>query len=154
MCLSVARVHEVNSLLVCLLQLLEAMNEDSGIPLKSIQVDGGMTANNLLMQLQADLMGINVGKWCKKQYSKCYGIVYLPLSTPGRANLLFANSYRVAVTVMLSIKSNVFLLYFHNNSKYPDWIFTISFEEFYFWNRAQTMEYFLLVMLTTLYCKN
>jgi len=71
MCLSVARVHEVNSLLVCLLQLLEAMNEDSGIPLKSIQVDGGMTANNLLMQLQADLMGINVGKWCKKQYSKC-----------------------------------------------------------------------------------
>ena len=93
MCLSVARVHEVNSLLVLLLQLLEAMNEDSGIPLKSIQVDGGMTANNLLMQLQADLMGINVGKWCKKQYSKCYGIVYLHLSTPGRANLLFTNSY-------------------------------------------------------------
>ncbi|KAL4228636.1 Glycerol kinase 3 [Mactra antiquata] len=41
-------------------ELLEAMNQDSGIPLKSIQVDGGMTANNLLMQLQADLMGINV----------------------------------------------------------------------------------------------
>ena len=121
MCLSVARVHEVNSLLVWLLQLLEAMNEDSGIPLKSIQVDGGMTANNLLMQLQADLMGINVGK---------YGIVYLPLSTPGRANLLFANSYRVVVTVMLLFKSNVFLLYFHNNSQYPDLIFTISFEEF------------------------
>ena len=42
-------------------QLLEAMYQDSGIPLKSIQVDGGMTANNLLMQLQADLMGIDVG---------------------------------------------------------------------------------------------
>ncbi|XP_053408205.1 glycerol kinase-like isoform X1 [Mercenaria mercenaria] len=41
-------------------ELLEAMNQDSGIPLKSIQVDGGMTANNLLMQIQADLMGINV----------------------------------------------------------------------------------------------
>lgn len=41
-------------------ELLEAMNEDSGIPLKSIQVDGGMTCNNLLMQLQADLMGIDV----------------------------------------------------------------------------------------------
>ncbi|XP_052804747.1 glycerol kinase-like [Mya arenaria] len=41
-------------------ELLEAMNEDSGIPLKSIQVDGGMTANGLLMQLQADLMGIDV----------------------------------------------------------------------------------------------
>ena len=44
-----------------ILQLLEAMYQDSGIPLKSIQVDGGMTANNLLMQLQADLMGIDVG---------------------------------------------------------------------------------------------
>jgi len=41
-------------------ELLEAMNQDSGIPLKSIQVDGGMTANSLLMQLQADLMGIDV----------------------------------------------------------------------------------------------
>ena len=38
------------------------MLQDSGIPLKSIQVDGGMTANSLLMQLQADLMGIDVGK--------------------------------------------------------------------------------------------
>lgn len=41
-------------------ELLEAMNQDSGIPLRSIQVDGGMTANNLLMQIQADLMGIDV----------------------------------------------------------------------------------------------
>ncbi|XP_062576668.1 glycerol kinase-like isoform X1 [Saccostrea cucullata] len=41
-------------------EILEAMGEDSGIPLKSLQVDGGMTANQLLMQLQADLLGINV----------------------------------------------------------------------------------------------
>ena len=41
------------------------MYQDSGIPLKSIQVDGGMTANNLLMQLQADLMGIDVGKYTR-----------------------------------------------------------------------------------------
>ena len=54
----------VNHTLTCFfsLQLLEAMYQDSGIPLKSIQVDGGMTANNLLMQLQADLMGIDVGE--------------------------------------------------------------------------------------------
>lgn len=38
------------------------MAKDSGIPLHSLQVDGGMTANQLLMQLQADLLGINVGK--------------------------------------------------------------------------------------------
>lgn len=43
-------------------QLLDAMNQDSGIPLTSLKVDGGMTANSLLMQIQADLLGIPVGK--------------------------------------------------------------------------------------------
>ena len=42
-------------------QVLDAMNKDSGIPLTSIQVDGGMTQNSLLMQLQADIVGIPVG---------------------------------------------------------------------------------------------
>ncbi|XP_065347191.1 glycerol kinase-like isoform X2 [Cloeon dipterum] len=40
--------------------ILEAMNKDSGIPLSLLQVDGGMTSNNLMMQLQADLVGIKV----------------------------------------------------------------------------------------------
>lgn len=42
-------------------QILEAMGKDSAIPLQSLQVDGGMTANQLLMQLQADLLGLSVG---------------------------------------------------------------------------------------------
>ena len=37
------------------------MNQDSGMTIKSVKVDGGMTCNNLLMQLQADLVGIPVG---------------------------------------------------------------------------------------------
>ncbi|CAH3186733.1 unnamed protein product [Porites evermanni] len=41
-------------------ELLDAMNMDCGIPLTSLQVDGGMTINNLLMQLQADILGISV----------------------------------------------------------------------------------------------
>ncbi|XP_067029471.1 glycerol kinase 3-like isoform X2 [Acropora muricata] len=41
-------------------ELLDAMNMDCGIPLTSLQVDGGMTVNNLLMQLQADILGISV----------------------------------------------------------------------------------------------
>nr|CAH7744027.1 unnamed protein product [Callosobruchus chinensis] len=40
--------------------ILEAMSSDYGGPLSSLQVDGGMTANPLLMQLQADLAGITV----------------------------------------------------------------------------------------------
>ena len=44
------------------MQLLDAMNKDSGIPLMSLKVDGGMTANSLLMQIQSDILGIPVGK--------------------------------------------------------------------------------------------
>ncbi|XP_064642243.1 glycerol kinase-like [Lineus longissimus] len=43
-------------------EILEAMNKDSGIAMASLQVDGGMTKNNLLMQLQADITGIQVVK--------------------------------------------------------------------------------------------
>lgn len=45
--------------------ILEAMNKDCGMPLTKLQVDGGMTKNNLLMQLQSDLIGISVGKFHK-----------------------------------------------------------------------------------------
>ena len=47
-------------------QLLEAMNQDSELPLVSLKVDGGMTENQLLLQLQADLLGIPVGKSRRK----------------------------------------------------------------------------------------
>ena len=41
-------------------EVLEAMNADSGVPLKVLKVDGGATANNFLMQLQADILGAEV----------------------------------------------------------------------------------------------
>ncbi|CAH2211749.1 jg27612, partial [Pararge aegeria aegeria] len=40
--------------------ILEAMNKDCGMPLSKLHVDGKMTSNDLLMQLQADLVGIPV----------------------------------------------------------------------------------------------
>lgn len=40
--------------------ILEAMDKDCGIPLTKLHVDGIMTTNNLLMQLQADISGIPV----------------------------------------------------------------------------------------------
>ncbi|XP_032412349.1 glycerol kinase-like isoform X1 [Xiphophorus hellerii] len=43
-------------------EILDAMNQDSGIPLTQLQVDGGMTNNRLLMQLQADILCIPVVK--------------------------------------------------------------------------------------------
>lgn len=42
--------------------ILDAMNEDCGIPLQILKVDGGMTSNALIMQMQTDLIGINVEK--------------------------------------------------------------------------------------------
>jgi glycerol kinase len=40
--------------------VLEAMRQDSGIQLNQLRVDGGACANNLLMQFQADILGVSV----------------------------------------------------------------------------------------------
>jgi len=40
--------------------LLEAMAADSGIRLQALRADGGAAANDLLLQLQADLLGVTV----------------------------------------------------------------------------------------------
>jgi glycerol kinase len=42
------------------LDIMEAMNKDSGVALNSLRVDGGMVANELLMQFQADLLQVPV----------------------------------------------------------------------------------------------
>jgi glycerol kinase len=42
------------------MDLLKAMEADSGISIKELRVDGGATANNLLMQFQSDLLQTNV----------------------------------------------------------------------------------------------
>ena len=40
--------------------LADAMSADTGIPLRSLRVDGGASANNFLMQFQADMLGCDV----------------------------------------------------------------------------------------------
>ncbi|TFD93835.1 glycerol kinase GlpK [Cryobacterium lactosi] len=41
-------------------EVLDAVNADSGVPLTELKVDGGMIKNNLLMQFQADIIGVPV----------------------------------------------------------------------------------------------
>jgi len=41
-------------------EVLDAMNADSGVALTSLKVDGGMVYNELLMQFQADVLGVPV----------------------------------------------------------------------------------------------
>lgn len=41
-------------------EVFDAMSADAGLPLTELRVDGGASANNLLMQLQADALGVPV----------------------------------------------------------------------------------------------
>jgi len=41
-------------------EVLDAMEEDSGVKLRNLKVDGGMVNNQLLMQFQADILGVPV----------------------------------------------------------------------------------------------
>jgi glycerol kinase len=41
-------------------EVADAMNADSGVPLESLKVDGGMVVNETLMQFQADILGVPV----------------------------------------------------------------------------------------------
>jgi glycerol kinase len=41
-------------------EVMDAMEADSGVTLNELKVDGGMVANDLLMQFQADILGVPV----------------------------------------------------------------------------------------------
>ena len=41
-------------------EVLDAVNADSGVPLTELKVDGGASSNDLLMQFQADILGVTV----------------------------------------------------------------------------------------------
>jgi glycerol kinase len=44
------------------LDVAEAMAKDSGVAMPVLKVDGGVTANELCMQMQADIMGVDVSR--------------------------------------------------------------------------------------------
>ncbi len=50
----------VESIAYQTMDLLKAMEADSGISIKELRVDGGATTNNMLMQFQSDLLQTNV----------------------------------------------------------------------------------------------
>lgn len=41
-------------------EVMDAMEQDAGVPMQTLKVDGGMVKNDLLMQFQADVLGIPV----------------------------------------------------------------------------------------------
>lgn len=56
-------------------EVVDAMNTDSGIPLTTLRVDGGMTADNLLMQILADVLDVEVVRPMVAE-TTCLGAAY------------------------------------------------------------------------------
>ena len=57
-------------------EVLAAMEADSDVPLTELRVDGGASANNLLMQMQADCCGVPVVRPCVTE-TTALGAAYL-----------------------------------------------------------------------------
>lgn len=75
------------------------MFQDSGVQITTLKVDGGMTKNNLLMQHQADVLGVPV---IRPQVSEttCLGAAYAAglatgVERPRRAEVALAEGRRV-----------------------------------------------------------
>jgi glycerol kinase len=56
-------------------EVVDAMAADSGVPLAALKVDGGMAANNLLMQFQADVLNVPVVRPMVAE-TTCLGAAY------------------------------------------------------------------------------
>ncbi|MFM7207036.1 MAG: glycerol kinase GlpK [Planctomycetaceae bacterium] len=50
----------LEAIALSVVEVVECMQRDAGVPLQQLRVDGGASANDLLMQIQADLLGIAV----------------------------------------------------------------------------------------------
>jgi glycerol kinase len=61
-----SRAHIVRATLESLAyqsrDVIDVMNAESGVPLSELRVDGGASANDFLMQFQADILGVSVDR--------------------------------------------------------------------------------------------
>ena len=52
----------LESIALSVADVVAAMERDAGVPLKRLRVDGGASANDLLMQMQADVLGLPIDR--------------------------------------------------------------------------------------------
>ncbi len=86
-------------------EVVDAMNADSGVVLKTLKADGGMTANNLLMQIQADVLDAPVVRPAVTEttclgaaYAAGLAVGYWPDMDALRANWRKDTEWRPAIT--------------------------------------------------------
>ena len=68
-------------------EVVDAMEKDSGVPLKVLRTDGGMVENGLLMQFQADILGRNVVRPAVKETTALGASYAAGLATGFYANI-------------------------------------------------------------------
>jgi glycerol kinase len=68
------------------MDVLQAMQEDSGISLFALQVDGGASANDYLMQFQADLLGVRIERPSHVECTAA-GVAFMAYLTMGEKSL-------------------------------------------------------------------
>ena len=80
------RAHIVRAALEALAyqvcDLAQAMAEDAGVPLSVLNVDGGASANDFLMQFQADMLGVSLRRPANAE-TTALGAAYLAGLTTG-----------------------------------------------------------------------
>jgi len=95
--------------------VLDAMQKDSGIKLKKLQVDGGACANDYLMQFQADLLDVEIERPDLIE-STAIGAAYLAAYAIGLWSLDEITEKRKVAKVFSSLKDDTW-----RNSKSARW---------------------------------
>ncbi|NQV26192.1 MAG: glycerol kinase GlpK [Rhodopirellula sp.] len=96
--------------------VLDAMEQDSGRPLDMLRVDGGATANSLLMQFQADLSGVPVQRPVVGE-TTALGAAYLA----GLATGVWESQAEVSRNWQLDAEFQPAVDRAETNQRYADW---------------------------------
>lgn len=79
------RAHMVRAVLECIAfstrELIESMEKETGIKVKKLMVDGGVTRNNFLMQLQAKILGVSVDRAIVKETTALGAAMFAGIAT-------------------------------------------------------------------------
>lgn len=96
--------------------LLEAMQNDSGIRLKDLRVDGGASVSNIMMQMQADMTGCSVNRPVNRE-ATALGAAYLAGLATGvwQSTEEIEENRKVDMVFTPSMPQEI------RNNKYKDW---------------------------------
>ncbi len=105
---------------------MEAMRSDTGLDIPVLRVDGGMTANNLLMQFQSDILGIPIERHAIAE-TTALGAAYLAgLATgfwrdTGEIAANWASDRRFAPTMLDSEREHLYADWLRAVERSRDW---------------------------------